>query len=542
MTSRNDRETGGSAVLRFLEARTAPHVFGVPGSSSVPIFHEFPRSKLTLVPSIQENAAVATADGYARFAGPTTVLLYMMPGTATALSNLYNAHRDETPLVVIVSQQSSHARWGQGSVGEADIVEIVRPVTRFAREVSDATQLVPILEAAFRAASGPPSGPAVVVVPEDLLRTELESTPDFAAHARVRAACADVGAVVDRLLDAERPLIIVGGQLRRSGGSEAVEKLADENEIPIMYEPFWNDRLGVSAGHRAVLGQVTEKSSAVTEADCVLALGCRLFNEVHPRRTPWFRANAFVAHVHADVTQLEQTFGTDWSCAADPAVVADQLNAALGAGAVAADLKRARRQRLEELAARRKHRRPGPYGDVSLAIANNIGAGYLVDESVQGNVPLISALRSVNGASYVSTTGGSLGWAPGAAAGIALATGAPVTCVIGDGAFFFGLQGFWSATSLGLPITFVVLDNDGFGSTRWFERQYAQTFDEGERSRPVFGGSQFDGTDAQAGHSVLAVARGLGLPAHDATAATLPELLAANAGSGPVLYRVPIDS
>ena len=81
-------EIGGDSVLRFLEARTAAHVFGLPGSSSVPIFHGLPWSGLELVPSLQEGAAAAMADGYARFAGPTGLLLYLVPVSTTALSNL----------------------------------------------------------------------------------------------------------------------------------------------------------------------------------------------------------------------------------------------------------------------------------------------------------------------------------------------------------------------------------------------------------------------------------------------------------------------
>lgn len=533
-----DRPTGGGAVLRFLEARTAPHVFGVPGSSSVPIFHEFRHSKLTLVPAIQENAAVATADGYARFAGPTGVLLYMMPGAATALGNVYNSYRDETPLVLIISQQSTHARWGQVSVGEADIAELMRPITRFAREVSEPTQLLPMLEAAYRAASGPPGGPAVVVVPEDLVRAEIGDLPGFGEHLRDRSAAADVSVVADRLAASVRPLIVVGGQVRRTGGSAAVEQLAAANHIPVMYEPFWNDRLGVSAAHANVLGQVTENSSAVTEADFVLAIGCRLFNEVHPLRRPWFAPEAFVAHVHADAARLEETFGASWSCAADPAVVATQLNEAMTNRVTRNEVLAERRVRLDALVGRRKRRRQGPYSDATLAIVDSIGAGYLVDESVQGNAPFISAAANLDASGYVSTTGGSLGWAPGAAAGIALATGARVTCALGDGAFFFGLQGFWAATSLALPVTFVVLDNGGFGSTRWFERQYAQTFGDAERAQPVYGGSDFAG---HGGRSVVEVARGLGVPAEDVTVADLPDALAVKA-DGPVLYRVPIDS
>jgi len=163
---------------------------------------------------------------------------------------------------------------------------------------------------------------------------------------------------------------------------------------------------------------------------------------------------------------------------------------------------------------------------------------WLVDESVSGNQPLMSALRSTNGERYVSTTGGSLGWGIGAACGIALArNGEPVTCVLGDGAFFFGVQALWPAVSMNLPITFVVLDNGGFDSTRWFESRYAKSHSRGsEEAR--FVGSNF----ASLGRSVCEVARGFGLQAHDVVDRALAETLAKFRGTGPVVLRVPLDS
>jgi thiamine pyrophosphate-dependent acetolactate synthase large subunit-like protein len=529
----SDEETGGEAVLRFFANRTGRRVFGLPGSSSVPIFHEMVRADVDFVASVQENAAVAMADGHSRFAGPTAVLLYMMPGAATAASNLYNAYRDGSPLVVVVSQQAAYARWGQGSVGEADIAEFLRPVTRFAREVTHRDQLVPILEAAYRVAAGPPSGPAVVVVPEDLLRAAGPVVGSYPERRRIPGAATDLAPVTERLVSARRPLIIVGGAVRRSGGSEAVHELATRHAIPIMYEPFWNDRLGADAEHPATLGQVTERSSAVREADLVLALGCRLFNEVHPRRTPWFAEDAFVVQVNSDGDALEQTFAVDWSCAADPGVFVRQL---LDSETKPdPDVLNDRESRLDRLRQRRKIVRVGPYSEVATVLAGCTSNSFLVDESVLGNVPIMTAMAGGVSERYVSTTGGSLGWAIGCASGIALATGDRVVCVTGDGAFFFGLQGLVPAVEHRLPITYVVLDNGGFGSTRWFEDEYAKT-----RSSEGHGDSTYTGSDFAESRSVVRTAAGFGVPAHDVAAGELARLLA-QPHDGPVLYRVRID-
>jgi thiamine pyrophosphate-dependent acetolactate synthase large subunit-like protein len=535
---------GAEAVVSFLETRVAESVFGISGSASVSIFEALAGSaRLRHVPSLTEAAAVGMADGYARFAGPTAVLLYMLPGVAVGLGNLYNASRDETPLLVLVSQQARQVRWGQAAVGEADTASLLAPFARFSRELSGRQQLVPLLEAGHRAASSPPGGLGVAVLPEDCLEGPVAAPPVLARQPRRPVAATDVGPMADRLLSAERPILVVGGQLRRCGGAAALAELADRFGLPVFYEPFWNDRLAIDPGHRCAFGPLTDSSPQVKSADFVLAIGTRLFNEVHPRTDAWFAPDAYVGHVNADYQQVELSRGVQWSCAADPALFTEQLLAACRAasgrpaGAQApADLAR---QRSEARLAR------GPFAAVAAALADSLEHGYVVDESVSGSHALVTALTGGHGERYVSTTGGSLGWGIPAACGVALATGEPVTCVLGDGAFFFGAQGLWAAAARQLPITFVVLDNGGYGSTQWYAKQYATR----RRSReaatgsaefePSFAGSSF----GAAGPSVASVAAGYGVRSvHLDSSGGLARALAAGRGDAPVVLRVPVRS
>jgi thiamine pyrophosphate-dependent acetolactate synthase large subunit-like protein len=540
-------EVGGEVVVSFLETRMAESVFGISGSASVPVFEALAGSdRLRHVPSLTEAAAVGMADGYARFAGPAAVLLYMLPGVAVGLGNLYNASRDETPLLILVSQHARQARWGQAAVGEADTASLLAPFARFSRELSSRSQLAPLLEAAHRAAVGPPGGLGVAVLPEDCLEEAVPPPAAVTRPSRRPVAASDVGALADRLLSAERPILVVGGQLRRCGGTAAVTELADQFGLPVFYEPFWNDRLAIDPGHRCAFGPLAERSAEVSSADFVLAIGTRLFNEVHPRADSWFAPGAYIGHVNADHQKVELSRGVQWSCAADPALFTRQLLDACLAG----DGRAHARPSGAELGERRDQARlvRGPFAAVASVLADSLDHGYLVDESVSGSHTLVTALTGSHGERYVSTTGGSLGWGVPAACGVALATGEPVTCVLGDGAFFFGAQGLWTATALRLPVTFVVLDNGGYGSTQWYARQYATR--RNARGTPdglgdagkfelSFAGSTF-GAD---GPSVASVAAGYGV--HSVQLESVDELadaLAASRGVAPVVVRVPVRS
>jgi thiamine pyrophosphate-dependent acetolactate synthase large subunit-like protein len=535
------QESGAQFLCRVFEQLGISTVFGLPGSTMAPLMHALKGSKTEFVPALHEASAVAMADGYSRLKGLGAVMLYMLPGTANGLGNLYNAWRDESPLLVIASQQERRSPSHQSTVGEADIARLVEPFTRFASEVRNRHELASSVETALRSLQGPPNGPSFLAVTEDVLIASAEATEIGTRKSPPGGAPVDISVVGEKLLQAARPVVVVGGQVRRTDSVHAVERLAADLELPVFIEPFWNDRLGISPSHRCYLGPFTERSRMVRDADMVLAIGCRLFNEVHPLDEPWFAPDAFVAHVNADRIKLDEGRGATWTCAAEPGIVIDALIRADLGSRLDRQSREARASRIDDARARRAKRTPQAMGQAATAVAEMLDRAWIVDESVSGNFHLAGAMQQSRGDHFISTTGGSLGWGTGAAAGVAIASGDPVICFIGDGAFFFGAPGLWPAAARQLPITYVVLDNAGFGSTRYFEQQYVKTLRSGAEAG--FVGSDF----RHGGPSVAAVAGGFGIPTQSlADPSDLPRALASRFDVPPhgplvIAVRMPFD-
>jgi len=512
MDSLETGERGALEVVQFLEAHGHRHVFGLPGSSMVSILYELQGSDIAYVPAIHESVAVAMADGYSRVTGVALAMLYMVHGVANGLANLYNAWRDESPVTIISSQQASHLRTPGWTIGEGDVVNLVRPYTRLAHELSYGMSVRQWLETARRASTGPQPGPTVLSMPEDVLEREVP-TNALRQSNRTSADNPDMSDIAEALAGADRPLIVVGGQLRRFGGSEAIERIAAAYEIPVAYETGFNDRLGVAPGHSHSIGNLgVHAVAAEQQADVVLLIGARALNEAHPRGA-WFPAARFVAHINNDPAKLEETVTADRSFACNP-----------GAAAIALERELANRPTsAERLATRRSYvaqvRTPelsagqtaliAPYAAAVSALHDALDRGWLVDESVMGAVALMRGLTSRDGRRYVGTTGAALGWGTGAAAGVALASGEPVTLVIGDGSLRFGALGLWSIRERNLPITIVVVDNGGYGSTRFYERAYMSRLgNKAPFSQPAYNGSDFRRT----GSSVGSIIEGFGIP------------------------------
>jgi thiamine pyrophosphate-dependent acetolactate synthase large subunit-like protein len=499
-------ESGAQAFLHFLEDRGDRHVFGVTGSTMVSVFHALARSPITFVPSVHESAAIAAADGYARVSGAGCVLLYMVMGVANGMANLHNAHFADSPLLIVGSDAESFSKTGLPSlIGEGDLVAMTRSVTRFGAHVPQGSSLRDWLERASRIAAGPPGGPVMLSVPEDVLVGPSIPAAEARSGHRVAPGAPAMGAVADALRCAERPLIVAGSQIHKDGGSPALLALTEQLSIPVAFEHGFPAQMSIGPGHPNYLGTVTARTGdvAAREADVVISVGGRLGLEHKMVSVPRYVNARFVAHVNVDPEKLEGLTTADWTCACSPAAFLETLLAVCTRDASDPSLIGARGQWLAKL---RNLYDSQPDPDWGVALSDALDRGWVVDESVGLASTVNHALKGSDGSRFLSPSGASLGWATGAACGVALASGDPVTCILGDGALRFGASGLWTAKASELPITYVVLDNGGFGSTRYFERAYIA--ESGSPAQPGYIGSDLRGL----GPSVAEMIAGYGIP------------------------------
>ncbi len=495
---------GAQTVVDFLAARGDRHIFGVTGSSLVSMFHALHESPVSYVPAIHEAAAIAAADGYARVTGSACVLLYMVDGVSNGVANLLNAWSAESPVLLLAGSPHSSDLTGLSAViGEGDVVDMTRTVTRWGHAVPRGSSLQEWLERADRIAAGPPSGPVLLSVPEDVFTGPAVPAVDTRAGRRVAPGAPDLTEVAAALATAEKPLIFAGAQIHRFGATPALVNLAEQLQIPVTYEYGFVDQRSIPTEHPNYMGwaNLPAAQQFEHEADVVLAVGCRLVLEDHAPIPLRFPNAEFLAHVNADPAKLEALTHAHWSCACSSAAfLQGLLDAAAAAPADAALLAR-RRARLAQ--GKERLADEMPQESWVSALSGALDHGWVVDESISLQRMFADSLRG-DGSRWLSMSGSSLGWAPAAACGVALGSDEPVTCLVGDGAIRFGAAGLWTAKAMELPITYVVLDNGGFGSTRSFERMYAS----GVGSTPTYVGSDLRGMGAPVSEMIA----GYGIP------------------------------
>src|SRR5271154_3653175 len=155
------------ATFDLLRAFGIRKVFGNPGSTELPFLSDWP-DDIDYVLGLQEASVIGMADGYAqatRNAG--FVNLHSAAGVGNALGNIFTAHRNQTPLVIVAGQQARSILPLQPFLFAERPSEFPRPYVKFSVEPARAQDVPAAIARAYYVAMQPPCGPTFVSVPSD---------------------------------------------------------------------------------------------------------------------------------------------------------------------------------------------------------------------------------------------------------------------------------------------------------------------------------------------------------------------------------------
>jgi acetolactate synthase-1/2/3 large subunit len=471
---------GGDVVVETLRALGADTVFGLPGQHALGLFEALRRAPdLRVISSRVENNLAFAADGYARARlaaspdGPvpvTPMIVSTGPGALLTLASLQESKAASVP-VLGISSQIPVAGLGGGRHGYLhelpDQQASFRDVVKSVHPVRTVSQLPSALREAWESASTVPYGPVWVEIPQDVL---LEATilPPITSAAALPAPLEPlpelIAAAAKLLGEAKNPVILAGGGALRSGAQAELLALAEALRAPVL-STFGGK--GVFAWDHELSGQSWIEDWHSTEflasADVLLVLGSGLgelssnYREFAPRGT--------VVQVEADLGKLESNYP------------------ALG---IHADVKLALQALLEWVPIRKsdgraetavagllgrvRERLDGQPLDVERKLLADVRAA--VPEGTQTFWDMTIAaywawsVWDADGAPIHTAQGaGGLGYGlPGALGGAA--AGGPALAVSGDGGAMYGIAELATAVQHGLDVTWLIVDDGGYGILR----------------------------------------------------------------------------
>jgi acetolactate synthase-1/2/3 large subunit len=227
---------GGRLVAKRLKAHGVTKLFTLSGGHLFSIFDGCREEGIDIVDVRHEQTAAFAAEGWAKATREVGVCAVTAgPGVTNAMSALGSALQNGSPMVALGGRAPA-MRWGQGSLQEMDHVPFVEPLTRSAVTAGATADIPGLVDAAMAAAAGPPSGPAFVDFPLDVVFQQADvdaDTPVRVTDPLELPVAEGAERAIELLRGAERPVIMAGTGLYWARGENALRSMAQELTVPV---------------------------------------------------------------------------------------------------------------------------------------------------------------------------------------------------------------------------------------------------------------------------------------------------------------------
>ena len=518
---------GRDTFLSLLKDEGVTHIFGNPGTTELAIMHALnDHPDLTYVLGLQEAVVVAMADGYARASGKLAACnVHVAPGLGNAMGSLYTAHMSGSPLIIPAGQQEQ----GHGLTEPllyGPLVEMARPVVKWAFEISRVEDLPRVIRRAAKIATTAPTGPVFLSLPGDVLNAVagVELATATRVDTLVQPSHDALLATAERILAANNPMILVGSEIISSDAQTEAIQLAEALGAPVFQQSVPSGAHFPSE-HPAFMGALSRDQKQVQATlspyDLLICIGAdvlqmSVWSEIEPLPT-----GMPIVQIGLRDWEMGKNYPSEIALRSDVGVTLRVLVPMLQ-DKIDAKGQFTSVERLESIApnnwsARREEMRAKTVGLANempinpdwlmLQLAESIPENaIIVDEGLTGAKNLLGFVPLRDRYSYFGMVSGGIGWGIAAAVGVQLAQpDRPVVAVLGDGSSLYSPQALWSAAHLNLPITFVMLNNRGYRILK-------------ERLIAFHGDDRFIGMDFDAPTIDLAgLARSLGVEAQTVT-------------------------
>ncbi len=469
------RMSGGEAVAKSLVREGVETVFGIGGIHTSGIIAGIrDEPGLRLMTTRHEQGAAHMADGFARASGKPGVVL-VVPGSAlyNAASGLTTAYARSVPVLTIAAQ-IPRRQMGKdlGSIHEVlNQGEVMRPVTKWQRQALTPREIPDAVCEAFRQMrTGRPRPVLLEIPPEAGVERDEVQLREPARFSRIVPSQEDLWEAARVIAHSQLPVIFAGGGVARSDAEEALVRLAEVTNIPVItssggkgtipdQHPLSYGSCVSPAGERHEMNQLFD---VMQSADVVIGIGAR-FSMGNPAGNA-----ATLVNINIDDTELTRVQSNTLPLHGDArATIEAMLPILIAAGA--GD----RLSPVEAVAAAR--------GLIAYYDIGDKEPQYPIMEAIQRSIPEDSFISwDVSQFGYYARThyqvncpktyidsgySFNLGCAFPTALGAKVAEpNRPVLCVSGDGGFMFNATELSTAVRYGINVTTVVFRDDAYGN------------------------------------------------------------------------------
>ena len=460
--------------VKSLEQENVEYVFGIPGEENLDFLDSLSKSdSIRLVLTRHEQAAGFMAATYGRLTGrPGVCLATLGPGATNLVTAAAYAQLGAMPMLMITGQKPvKHSKQGRFQI--IDVVDMMRPLTKYTHQLVSASNIAYRVREAFRIAQEERPGAVHLELPEDIAKERTVERPVVASNVRrPTAEEKSIRAAVGLINSAKHPLLIIGAGANRKLTSKTLSSMVGEHGIP-----FITTQMGkgvVDESHELCLGNAALSSGdfvhrAIESADVIINVGHDVVE-----KPPFFmsRNGVNVIHINFSPATVDSVYFPQVEVVGDIAnsiwQITQRLNSERwdfsGFLRIKSLADEYRRQLIFE---DRPHIVPSQLVEDVRAVMRDDGI-IALDNGVYkiwfARNYLAHAPNTVLLDNALATMGAGL---PSAMAARLVYPNRQVMAICGDGGFMMNSQEIETAVRLGMNLVVLILRDNGYGMIKW---------------------------------------------------------------------------
>jgi acetolactate synthase-1/2/3 large subunit len=495
-------------IIEFFISNGITDVFGYPGgmvTHFMESFHQY-RDKISAHVNYHEQGAAFAACGYAQVSHkPGIAYATSGPGATNLITGIANAYFDSIPCMFITGQVNTYEAAGdllvrQRGFQETDIVEIVKPITKYAVQITDESDIRYELEKAYYLCLEGRPGAVLLDIPMNIQRQEIvasELKGYQPAGENVTSDSRRYEVLIKELKKSKRPCLLVGAGIKNSGLVEEFRKFASILGIPVVSSMISVDVVSKETsdffgfigayGHRAA-------NFIVAKCDLLISIGSRLDVRQTGSDNEKFAPKAKLIRIDVDPKEMTNLIKED------EIQIVDQLSpqgmkelTRLIKTSLHTDYK-VWKKTCNEIVSALKDVDKENATDIVKELSRNISDNSIITTDVGQNqvwIPQVFEFKE-NQTALFSGGHGAMGYSLPAAIGAYYASHKTIYCFTGDGGIQMNIQELQFIARERLPIKVIILNNKALGMIRhfqemYFDSNYYQTMENGGYSAPDFG-------------------------------------------------------
>lgn len=479
---------------RLKEIYNVKNVFMVSGGGAMHLNDSFGKY-IPYICNHNEQASAIAAEGYAKASQKLAVVnVTTGPGGLNCLNGVFGQWTDSVPVLYISGQvkfsttlaSCPDIKLRQLGDQEADIIRVVKPLTKYAKMVTEPKEIKYHLDKAIHEATTGRKGPVWLDIPMNVQGALVEEDElidcDYSCGISPTKNDCKIEEIISKLKNAKRPLIVAGHGIRLSGQKSNFIKLLDKFKIPVV--TTFNGFDLIPDNHPCFIGRIGTIGQrcgnfALQNADVVLFLGSR--NNIRQISYNWenFAKNAYKIIVDIDNAELQKpTVKPDMAINIDLEDFLPLL--AESAGEITKPdwldfCKKLKEKYSFENTAEYKHTdKINAYGAVRrITELLPQGAACVLGNATAIIASMQTALIKENQRYFSNSGDASMGYDVPAAIGACVASGNQSTfCITGDGSIMMNIQELQTIKHNNLPVKIFIINNDGYISIKQTQNNF----------------------------------------------------------------------